>query len=159
MAPSLSPSPFQLLDRYSLRSVDHGSALLSSSALPTAPASTLMLGRASFAGFVRPQFAQAWVLSFLSTAGCPALLSAYPFLVSPAPPSPRGRLPLPPSGFCPGGCGFSLPPLSLPACPLELPRHAVNDHLSAFTPVASPGTGHLRAQLLYSLGFPGSPEA
>lgn len=158
MAPSLSPSPFQLLERYSLRLIELGSALLSARTLSTAPASTLRLGRATLAGFVRLQFAQAWVLSFLSAAVCPALLSAYPFLVGPAPPSPRGHLPLPPSGFCPGGCGF-LTPLSLPACPLELPRHAIADHLSAFTPVASPGTGHLRAQLLHTLGFLGSPEA
>lgn len=109
---------------------------------------------------MRPQHAQARASSFLSLRLVLCFFLPTPVLVSLAPPNPRGRLPLPPLGFLPWRVWFSLPPLSRPACPLELPSHVDaphSDHLSVFTPVGSLGTGHLRAQLLRSVAFLGLP--
>lgn len=94
-------------------------------------------------------------------AGRPGLLLAYPGPSRPGPTQPQGAPPPPPFGFLPWRVWFSLPPLSLPACPLELPRHADAphpDYLWFFTPVSSLGTGRLRAQLLRSVAFFGLPE-
>lgn len=79
--------------------------------------------------------------------------------VGAAPPSLRGLIPLPPSGFCPAGCGFLLPPESHPVLwssrtTLALPILTIFPF--ARLSLASPGTsGPLRAQLLRSLAFPG----
>lgn len=112
---SLSPFPFQVAERCSLRFVVLGSAFLSSRLLHTAPAPTVRSGRASLAGFVRPQFAQAWVLSFLSPAGCPVLLPAYPDPWRPGSTQPQGA-PTPPPRRVSALEGVVFSPTVVPPC-------------------------------------------